>query len=515
MTPARIKVAVTGASGRTGRLVVQRLLLEPDKYDPVAVVRSRQAAEDMTSLFAAAAAAAAARSPDGGGESNGGTSSNRNNNNNNNNNNNSSSGSGSVHIVDFAQGLSPDTTEEQDQQSTSEAELKLRAAFRGCRAVVVASGAVAEPQLWSSLASGAHVAASRLLSAALGRAATGNAAFVPVATWKGGQAPREVDWLGARRIFRAFFAAVAEQEEECEGRDGGGGGGVGGHVVLISSAGGCDPGHFLNRIAAGEVLNWKRRAEMDLIGLCAGGAAAAADGGKNTKQKPSSAPQMTYTILHPNHLIDGGRAPKPGALPRSALEFFDPTPAATADKMGSSGGKGVGGGSKGGAEAASLPRQRMLLAVDDALQRPHWSRRPRVPRAALAELSVQCVALARPAAHGGWCRWEEGEGVAEGAVRGAPAPARNRSIDVGVAEGKAVAVAGGEEAGVAEAAAAAARAEAAGAPDAGNFSAGGMTRLLAALLRAMPRDCDYAINDRTAADGGASGSGGGLQWACR
>lgn len=55
------------------------------------------------------------------------------------------------------------------------------------------------------------------------------------------------------------------------------------HIVLVSSAGGCDPRHFLNHIGTGEdgrqgnILNWKRAAEQHLI-----------ESG------------VTYTILHPN-----------------------------------------------------------------------------------------------------------------------------------------------------------------------------------------------------------------------
>jgi uncharacterized protein YbjT (DUF2867 family) len=53
------------------------------------------------------------------------------------------------------------------------------------------------------------------------------------------------------------------------------------HVVLISSAGGCDPHHFLNHIGqdagGGDILNWKRKAEQHLI-----------------------ASGLKYTILHPN-----------------------------------------------------------------------------------------------------------------------------------------------------------------------------------------------------------------------
>lgn len=60
------------------------------------------------------------------------------------------------------------------------------------------------------------------------------------------------------------------------------------HIVLVSSAGGCDPRHFLNHIGSsdgkhkGNILNWKRAAEQHLI-----------------------ASGVTYTILHPNRELLG------------------------------------------------------------------------------------------------------------------------------------------------------------------------------------------------------------------
>jgi uncharacterized protein YbjT (DUF2867 family) len=54
------------------------------------------------------------------------------------------------------------------------------------------------------------------------------------------------------------------------------------HVVLISSAGGCDPKHFLNYIGQGDILNWKRKAEQHLV-----------------------ASGLPYTILHPNRECAG------------------------------------------------------------------------------------------------------------------------------------------------------------------------------------------------------------------
>lgn len=45
------KVAVTGASGKTGKLVVKRLLQQPELYTAVAVVRSEGSASALTSFL--------------------------------------------------------------------------------------------------------------------------------------------------------------------------------------------------------------------------------------------------------------------------------------------------------------------------------------------------------------------------------------------------------------------------------------------------------------------------------
>lgn len=68
----------------------------------------------------------------------------------------------------------------------------------------------------------------------------------------------QIDWKGQKAQFDAAKAA-----------------GVG-HVVLVSSMGGTQPENTLNKIGDGNILVWKRKAEMYL--------------------KDSG---LTYTIIHP------------------------------------------------------------------------------------------------------------------------------------------------------------------------------------------------------------------------
>eukprot|EP00878_Enallax_costatus_P028822 GHUV01031169.1.p1 GENE.GHUV01031169.1~~GHUV01031169.1.p1 ORF type:complete len:165 (+),score=25.71 GHUV01031169.1:191-685(+) len=71
------------------------------------------------------------------------------------------------------------------------------------------------------------------------------------------------------------------------------------HIVLVSSAGGCNPKHFLNYIGQGDILNWKRLAEQHLI-----------------------ASGITYTILHPNRkCCQGSKAVCKAAVTRATLNI--------------------------------------------------------------------------------------------------------------------------------------------------------------------------------------------------
>ncbi|WIA11777.1 hypothetical protein OEZ85_011871 [Tetradesmus obliquus] len=321
---AKTKVFVTGASGKTGALVVQQLLQLPDKFEVAVAVRSDKAHKYMVDL-----------------------------------------------------GVTPDNIFHLDLSGSDESRAALQAALQGCQALVICTAAVPEVALLSTLLGGLWFWAGSTLAGLLGRhqqppegAAGGSRAadpFVPVAKWKAGQTPEKVDYQGQVAQIEAAKASSSVQ-----------------HVVLISSAGGCDPHHFLNHIGkdagGGDILNWKRKAEQHLI-----------------------ASGLPYTILHPNHLVD----PPAG-------------------------------------------RHVVALAVDDALQQPHWRQRLKMPRADLAALAVQCLLLK-------------------------DAGGANRSIDC------------------------AARPAAAGeAPTT-------TTEQFKQLLQQMPDSCSYSINDRTKPD---------AEWAC-
>lgn len=81
--------------------------------------------------------------------------------------------------------------------------------------------------------------------------------------WKEGQTPQQIDWLGAKAQFDAAKEAGVK------------------HVVVVGSMGGTQPDNMLNKLGDGNILMWKRKAEMYLI-----------DSG------------LPYTIIHPGGLID-------------------------------------------------------------------------------------------------------------------------------------------------------------------------------------------------------------------
>ncbi len=74
----------------------------------------------------------------------------------------------------------------------------------------------------------------------------------------------QIDWLGQKAQIDAAKEAGVKK------------------VVLISSMGGTDENHPLNKLGNGNILIWKRKAEEYLIN----------SGG------------MNYTIIHPGGLID-------------------------------------------------------------------------------------------------------------------------------------------------------------------------------------------------------------------
>lgn len=204
-----MKVVVTGAGGKTGGLIVKKLLKQPDRFTSVVgTVRSKASAgslvteglpESSVVEFDLAAAVEAAVD---------------------------SSGGGNPALAGFTEAL------------------------QGADAVVIATSGV--PQIkYSSLIG---VIAGRLV----GRKS------MPGFTWKQGQLPEQIDWLGQKVQIDAAKAAGVKQ------------------VVIISSMGGTDPNHFLNKMGNNaNILQWKRKAEQYLI-----------------------ASGLTYTIIHPGGLLD-------------------------------------------------------------------------------------------------------------------------------------------------------------------------------------------------------------------
>lgn len=92
--------------------------------------------------------------------------------------------------------------------------------------------------------------------------------------------PQQVDWLGQKAQIDAALA-----------------GGVR-HIVICSSMGGTSPEHMLNKLgrdeadpSTGNILRWKRKAEVYLIEQCA------------------ERPEVSYTVVHPGGLVNepGGR----------------------------------------------------------------------------------------------------------------------------------------------------------------------------------------------------------------
>eukprot|EP00199_Chlamydomonas_sp_CCMP681_P006906 CAMPEP_0119106796 /NCGR_PEP_ID=MMETSP1180-20130426/6323_1 /TAXON_ID=3052 ORGANISM="Chlamydomonas cf sp, Strain CCMP681" /NCGR_SAMPLE_ID=MMETSP1180 /ASSEMBLY_ACC=CAM_ASM_000741 /LENGTH=273 /DNA_ID=CAMNT_0007092183 /DNA_START=48 /DNA_END=869 /DNA_ORIENTATION=+ len=184
------KVLVTGGAGRTGALVVKKLLARPKEFSVVAGVRSQESAAKLTATVDNEPVQTA--------------------------------------IVDIS-------------SSESELHSELASALNGCAALIIVTSAVPEviPQ------------------------AAGAAPGPPSFKWKGDQAPEKVDWLGCKAQIDAAKAAGVQ------------------HVVLVGSMGGTNPDHSLNKIAGGNILQFKRKAEQYLVKS-----------------------GLTYTIIHPGGLID-------------------------------------------------------------------------------------------------------------------------------------------------------------------------------------------------------------------
>eukprot|EP00882_Tetradesmus_deserticola_P001033 GHRQ01001119.1.p2 GENE.GHRQ01001119.1~~GHRQ01001119.1.p2 ORF type:complete len:282 (+),score=145.83 GHRQ01001119.1:127-972(+) len=198
-----MKVVVTGAGGRTGGLIVKQLLETADN-SVIGTVRSKASSSKLQFDVEKAALIeldlAAAAAAAGTADN--------------------------AAVKDFA------------------------AALQGADALVIATSGVPQIKYLSLFG----VIAGRLV----GRKG------MPDFTWKKGELPEQVDWLGQKVQIDAAKAAGVKQ------------------VVLISSMGGTDPDHFLNKMGDNaRILDWKRKAEQYLMS--------------------SGVP---YTIIHPGGLID-------------------------------------------------------------------------------------------------------------------------------------------------------------------------------------------------------------------
>ncbi|KAG1657167.1 hypothetical protein FOA52_012282 [Chlamydomonas sp. UWO 241] len=189
-----MKVVVTGAAGRTGALVLKKLVAS-DKYEPRAVVRSEQSKAKVVGM--------------GVKDTN-------------------------VFFADVAAGRPSDYAK----------------AFEGADAIVVATSGVPQIVYFSLIA----VFWAKL---------TGGAPARPQFTWKEGQMPEQVDWIGQKAQFDAAKAAGVKR------------------VILVGSMGGTQPENPLNKLGDGNILMWKRKAEEYLI-----------------------ASGLDYTIIHPGGLKD-------------------------------------------------------------------------------------------------------------------------------------------------------------------------------------------------------------------
>ncbi|KAK9906414.1 hypothetical protein WJX75_001479 [Coccomyxa subellipsoidea] len=231
----RMTVTVTGAGGRTGKIVLQKLLAQPDKFEARGVVRNAKSAEKLQGEGVPA---------------------------------------DKLYVGDIVKGTE-----------------QLKKSLAGADALVIATSAVPQIKPLSLLT----VFWKKLLRQEGAR---------PDFSFKEGQFPEQIDWIGQKAQIDAAKEAGVKK------------------VVLISSMGGTDENHPLNKLGNGNILIWKRKAEEYLINSGA----------------------FDYTIIHPGGLIDG------------------------------EGGK-----------------RELILGVDDKLLK-NSSRS--IPRADVAELTVQCLTLA-------------------------------------------------------------------------------------------------------------------------
>lgn len=219
-----MKVCVTGAGGRTGKLVVKRLLEAQDANaaSVTSVVATVRGAESFLRIKSDLPELVCAQND--------------------------------VRVVDVAKlGRAAAASGAESAAAVEDAELS--AALQGANALVIVTSGV--PQImkrsivWATLA--------KLI---------GKKGVRPTFRWKAGEEPKVVDWWGQKAQIDAAIANGVKR------------------VVIVSSAGGSDPGNMLNSIGGnGNILQYKRRAEQYLVSQAAAG-------------------KVEYTIVHPGGLVD-------------------------------------------------------------------------------------------------------------------------------------------------------------------------------------------------------------------
>lgn len=215
-----MKVCVTGAGGRTGKLVVKRLLeaQDADAASVTSVVATVRGAESFLRIKSDLPELVCAQND--------------------------------VRVVDVAK-----LGRAAAAGAAAVDDPELAAALQGADALVIVTSGV--PQImkrsivWATLA--------KLI---------GKKGVRPTFRWKAGEEPKVVDWCGQKAQIDAAIANGVKR------------------VVIVSSAGGTDPGNMLNSIGGnGNILQYKRRAEQYLVAQAAAG-------------------KVEYTIVHPGGLVD-------------------------------------------------------------------------------------------------------------------------------------------------------------------------------------------------------------------
>merc|ERR1712050_627197 len=188
------KVVVTGAGGRTGELVLKKLLASPEQFQAVGTARTEASAKQVTAKTG-------------------------------------------------AECIILNVTEDNDEQ---------KHALHDVDVLVVCSSATPKPDYLKLL--GVLCQKYCLCQP--------DANMTSAFSYLTGGMPEQVDWEGGRRLIQLAKDARVK------------------HVIYVGSMGGTKPDSFLNKMGGGNILLWKRKAEMELM-----------------------ASGLPYTIIHPGGLL--------------------------------------------------------------------------------------------------------------------------------------------------------------------------------------------------------------------